>query len=161
MTVFICEKHIESLEQLFSNYGLHVVVCLPKAEIPGSYWGPPEAGLISNSIYLRGDTPIHSALHEASHFVCMTHARRCNLLTDAGGDDIEESAVCFLQVLLADYIPRFGRQQCLADMDEWGYTFRFKSACYWFEHDAEDASSWLTSYGLLDEFGNPNWCLRH
>ena len=161
MTVFVCENYVESLTRLFSNYGLSVAYCRSSAEIPGSYWGAPEAGLIGGAIYLSGDTPIHSALHEASHFVCMTHVRRCNLLTDAGGDDIEEAAVCFLQVILADYIPRFGRLQCLADMDEWGYTFRFKSARCWFENDAEDAWSWLSSYGLLDEFGHPSWRLRH
>jgi hypothetical protein len=41
----------------------------------------------------------------------------------------------------------------MADMDEWGYTFRLGSSARWFREDAEDARRWLQSRGLLDERG--------
>ena len=40
--------------------------------LPGSYWGDSEAGLRGNVLYVRADTPLHSLLHELSHFVCMS-----------------------------------------------------------------------------------------
>ena len=60
-------------------------------------------------------------------------ARRAALATDAGGSDDEESAVCYLQVLLARRLSGFGAERCLADMDAWGYSFREGSARAWFE----------------------------
>lgn len=158
--MFVCRHYIDSLAQLFAPFGLSVTYCEPTSEIPGSFWGSPEAGLVGDKIYLRADTPIHSALHEASHFVCMDSKRRCNLRTDAGGDDEEEAAVCFLQVLLADFVEGFGRAHCLVEMDEWGYSFRLGTAKLWFECDAGDANAWLQTRGLLDDFGNPSWRLR-
>jgi hypothetical protein len=130
------------------------------APIPGSYWGAPEAGLIGAAIYCRDDTPVHSILHEACHFVCMDDERRGTLHTDAGGDDAEESAVCYLQVLLADHLPRVGRGRLLADMDAWGYSFRLGSARAWFEQDAADARDWLLAHGLIRADGSPTWTLR-
>ena len=44
---------------------------------------------------------MHSVLHESSHYICMSPERRAALDRDAGGDDLEEAAVCYLQVLLA------------------------------------------------------------
>ncbi|MCP5143558.1 MAG: hypothetical protein H6978_01915 [Gammaproteobacteria bacterium] len=117
--------------------------------IPGSYWGTPEAGLIGNTVYLRGDTPTHSVLHEACHAICMDDVRRSQLDTDAGGDPIEECGVCYLSILLARQIPDFGEDAMLSDMDEWGYSFRLGSARTWFLHDAEDARDWLRMAGLL------------
>ena len=111
----------------------------PREDLPGSYWGESEAGLRGNVLYVRADTPLHSLLHELSHFVCMTPARRAGLDRDAGGDDAEECAVCYLQILLADEIPALGRARMFADMDAWGYSFRFGSARAWFESDAADA----------------------
>ena len=58
-----------------------------------------------NTLYVRADTPVHSLLHELSHYVCMTPERRAGLDRDAGGDDAEECAVCYLQILLADELP--------------------------------------------------------
>ncbi|NIS90685.1 MAG: hypothetical protein GTN98_11520, partial [Woeseiaceae bacterium] len=49
---------------------------------------------------MRSDTPVHSLLHETCHIICMSRERRAELETDAGGDDLEEAAVCYLQVLL-------------------------------------------------------------
>lgn len=118
-------------------------------EIPGSYWGDEEAGLVGKRLYARSDTPLHSILHEACHYACMDESRRQSLHTDAGGDYDEENAVCYLQIILADLIPNFGRARCLQDMDTWGYTFRLGSAKKWFEKDATDAKEWLEKRGLL------------
>ena len=52
---------------------------------------------------------MHSVLHEASHYICMSPARRAQLDRDAGGDELEEAAVCYLQILLADELPAVGR----------------------------------------------------
>jgi hypothetical protein len=119
------------------------------ATIPGSYWGECEAGLIANQLLVRADTPIHSVLHEAAHYICMDEARRRALNRDAGGDDAEECAVCYLQILLADALPGCGRERMWQDMDAWGYSFRLGSARAWFEQDADDARQWLQQRGLL------------
>ena len=137
-----------SLEALFGGYGLQVVRVAPGAPIPGSHWGEPEAGLIGATLYLRPDTPVHSALHEGCHWICMTPERRASLHTDAGGDDDEENAVNYLSILLSQTLPGFGRERMLADMDTWGYSFRLGSARAWFEDDAEDARAWLVGHGL-------------
>jgi len=79
----------------------------------------------------------------------MDDARRAALDTDAGGDYEEENAVCYLQIVLAEQIPGFGRERCMQDMDSWGYTFRLGSAKKWFEKDAEDAKTWLEQRDLL------------
>jgi hypothetical protein len=132
----------------------------PPAEIPGSFWGESEAGLIGARIYLRDDTPVHSALHEAAHFVCMDATRRASLHTDAGGDHAEEDAVCYLQVLMADELASVTRAELFRDMDAWGYSFRLGSARAWFEQDAEEAHDWLLRRGLVDELGKITFRLR-
>lgn len=118
--------------------------------IPGSYWGDEEAGLVRDRIYARSDTPLHSILHEACHWLCMDDARRQQVDTNAGGDYDEENAVCYLQILLAEQLPGFGSERCMQDMDRWGYTFRLGSAEKWFSKDAEDAKAWLEAHDLLD-----------
>jgi hypothetical protein len=145
---------------LLDRFGIEISVCGPRETIPGSYWGESEAGLIGNRLFLRPDTPLHSVLHEACHAVCMDADRRAALHTDAGGDDAEEDAVCYLQVLLADAIPGFGRERSFADMDAWGYSFRLGSARSWFEQDAGDARAWLLRHGLIDAAGQPTWTVR-
>jgi hypothetical protein len=117
--------------------------------------------LKDHRLFARLDTPIHSILHEACHYVCMTTERRVGLDRDAGGDDAEESAVCYLQILLADEIPGMGRERAFKDMDDWGYSFRLGSTRAWFEQDAEDARSWLLRHGLIDEQDRPTWSLRY
>ena len=128
--------------------------------LPGSYWGDSEAGLRGNALYVRADTPLHSLLHELSHFVCMTPERRAGLDRDAGGDDAEECAVCYLQILLADELSQFGRERMFVDMDAWGYTFRLGTSREWFERDATDACAWLRESGLIDEAIKPTFRLR-
>jgi hypothetical protein len=98
---------------------------------------------------VRADTPVHSALHEGSHFLLMDRDRRDDLHRDAGGTDTEEHAVCYLQCLLADRLAGYSRAQCFADMDAWGYTFVLGSAAAWFERDAEDALAFLKERGWL------------
>jgi len=128
--------------------------------IPGSFWGDEEAGLRGNTLYARDDTPIHSILHEAGHYVCLDPARRARLDTDAGSEDIEENAVCYLQVLLADELDGVGRTRMFFDMDSWGYSFRLGDSRAWFEGDAEDAREWLASHDLIDNKNRPNFRLR-
>lgn len=141
------------LAGLMRGYGLAVQGVAAGQAIPGSYWGEREAGLIGSTLYVRADTPLHSALHEACHFVCMDEARRQQLERDAGGDDAEENAVCYLQILLADEFAGVGRERLCADMDAWGYSFRLGSARAWFENDAADARAWLQRAGIVDARG--------
>jgi hypothetical protein len=138
------------LEMLLDRYGLELTLVAPEEVIPGSFWGEREAGLIGSKIYVRLDTPVHSVLHEGAHFICMTVERRAGLDTNAGGDDAEENAVCYLQILLAGVLPSVGRERMCRDMDEWGYTFRLGSAAAWFAGDAGDARQWLVRHGLID-----------
>jgi len=49
---------------LLANYGLVVKTVTADSEIPGSFWGDEEAGLIGNELLVRADTPLHSILHE-------------------------------------------------------------------------------------------------
>ena len=144
----------EALSALLDRYELKVQTLAPAEPIPGSYWGEAEAGLIANSLFARPDTPIHSVLHEAAHFVCMDPERRKGLHQDAGGDHSEENAVCYLQILWSDSLAGFGRQRMWQDMDAWGYTFRLGSAQRWFEEDAQDAREWLQRFGIIDEREN-------
>ncbi len=142
-----------ALALLLGRYGLTLNLVTPGEAIPGSYWGDSEAGLQRDTLFARLDTPLHSVLHEAGHYVCMSPERRAGLDRDAGGDDIEEAAVCYLQLLLADELPRVGRERLFTDMDAWGYSFRLGSARAWFEHDAEDARAWLGGHGIIDSTG--------
>lgn len=148
----------EAVSSLLARFGLRLSEASPEEAIPGSYWGELEAGLLGNALHARGDTPLHSVLHEASHFVCMSSARRSSLHTNAGGDDLEESAVCYFQILLADQLSGVGRRRMFEDMDVWGYSFRLGSTRAWFENDAEDARRWLVERGLVEVSGEP--CFR-
>lgn len=148
------------LALLLDRYGLELELRPQGEELPGSYWGESEAGLKGRQLYVRMDTPVHSALHEACHYVCVTPERRVGIDTDAGGEYVEESAVCYLQILLADHLPHFGRDRMMRDMDSWGYTFRLGSARTWFVEDADDARAWLTQHELITADAEPTWKLR-
>jgi hypothetical protein len=148
--VLLCQELPEGmLAALLAPFGLTIESIADGEPIPGSYWGETEAGLIGSRLLVRSDTPVHSALHEAGHYICMDAARRAALHTDAGGTDTEENAVCYLQCLLADRLAGYSRERCFADMDEWGYNFILGSAAAWFAGDAEDARAFLQARGLL------------
>lgn len=151
---------LEAIVRLLTRYGIEPVALADGMAIPGSYWGDSEAGLIGGQLYFRPDTPLHSVLHEACHFVCMSEARRGRLERDAGGDYDEENAVCYLQIVLADEIAEAGRMRMCSDMDAWGYTFRLGSAQNWFEQDADDARQWLMRHRVIDAAGRLTWCKR-
>ena len=148
------------LLDLLGRYGLQLRQAADAEDIAGSFWGDEEAGLLGNTLVLRSDTPLHSILHEACHFICMDPGRREGLDTDAGGDYDEENAVCYLQILLADEIPSLGRDRMMEDMDAWGYSFRLGSARAWFEGDAEDANAWLLEQKLITEDLKPTFTIR-
>jgi hypothetical protein len=150
----------DRLRELLARYGLELRWVGDGEGIPGSHWGDSEAGLVGAAVHVRRDTPIHSLLHEAGHAIAMDGERRASLHTDAGGDDAEESAVCYLQVQLADELPGVGAARLMDDMDRWGYSFRLGSTRAWFEGDAEDARQWLVRHGLVDEGGRPSWRKR-
>jgi hypothetical protein len=139
-----------SVIALTRSFGVELRQLADGESLPGSYWGDSEAGLRANVLFVRADTPLHSLLHELSHYVCMSPERREGLDRDAGGDDEEECAVCYLQILLADELPMLGRARMLQDMDAWGYTFRLGSSREWFEQDAADACIWLRRNGVID-----------
>jgi hypothetical protein len=149
-----------SMQALLGRYGLQLEIIAADAAIPGSFWGDSEAGLIDDRLLARMDTPIHSILHEACHFICMDASRRLGLHTNAGGDYAEENGVCYLQILLADQLPGVGRARLMQDMDTWGYSFRLGSTARWFAEDAADAYAWLIDFGIIDAQHQPTWQLR-
>ena len=158
--LLLADTDRSAVARLLAGYGLDLRTVATGQDIPGSYWGDSEAGLQGSTLLARDDTPLHSILHEAAHFICMSPERRVGLDRDAGGDDPEENAVCYLQVLLADCLRGFGRVAAWRDMDAWGYSFRLGSAQRWFETDAEDARQWLLQAGLIDAAGALTGSLR-
>ena len=159
--VLLCsDPQAAPLAELLARYGMQLFQVPAASPIPGSFWGDSEAGLVGNRLFVRPDTPLHSALHEACHYICMDAQRRDALHTDAGGDVMEENGVCYLQIVLADQFPQVGRARMQQDMDSWGYSFRLGSARAWFEQDAEDALEWLLSHKILDNAHRPSWKLR-
>ena len=162
LTVTRCgELPFNELQQLMARYGLALERVDDEQSIPGSFWGDAEAGIILRRVLIRDDTPVHSFLHEACHLICMDEERRSQLHTDSGGDYAEEDAVCYLQVVLSDWLPGYGRTKMLTDMDTWGYSFRLGSAAAWFDADAADARAWLLQHKLLDASHHPLWGLRY
>jgi hypothetical protein len=151
---------IQSLQGLLQRFGLNLVVQSSDKAITGSFWGDSEAGIVAQDVFVRPDTPVHSLLHETCHTICMDESRRAGLDRDAGGDDLEEAAVCYLQILLADEIEGVGRERLMTDMDAWGYSFRLGNTRAWFKCDAEDATEWLQQHGLIDSAGTPTFTLR-
>jgi hypothetical protein len=144
-----------AVETLLAHYGLSLTRVAAGEAVPGSFWGDEEAGIIGHTVYARGDTPIHSVLHEAGHLIVLPPERRAEVHTDATDSIEEEDAVCYLQIVLGDALPGVGRARIMADMDAWGYTFRLGSARAWFEQDAENARTWLIEHGLLTQAGKP------
>ena len=146
----VAEIEWTSAVALLARYSLSLQHVVDGAPIPGTFWGEPEAGVIGEKVYARGDTPVHSLLHEACHLIVAAPERRARIHTDASDSQAEEDACCYLQIVLADALPGAGSAHVMADMDAWGYSFRLGSARAWFEHDAEDARAWLVARGLLE-----------
>ena len=142
---------LDDLVALLDDHGLRLRRVEDGLPIPGSFWGDPEAGVIGSAVYARGDTPVHSLLHEACHLIVLPPERREQVHTDATDSDIEEDATCYLQIVLADDLPGVGSERLMADMDAWGYSFRLGSTRAWFERDAEDARAWLLQRDLLPD----------
>lgn len=147
----ISDIAIEDIRSLLANHALDLQRIADGEAIPGSYWGDCEAGVIGSTVYVRRDTPVHSLLHEACHLIVMPTERRDSVHTDASDSIAEEDAACYLQILLADQLPGVGRDRLMADMDEWGYTFRLGSTRAWFEQDANETHAWLAARNLLPE----------
>jgi hypothetical protein len=158
--LFVSDVPEAAITELLHRYDLELIEQPAGAPISGSFWGDSEAGIIGHTVYVRADTPIHSLLHETCHMICMTQDRRAGLDRDAGGDDLEESAVCYLQVVLADFVDGVGRDRLMLDMDAWEYSFRLGNTRDWFQRDAEDAIEFLTNHGLLNADGVPIFRLR-
>ena len=156
----VADLPLARLERLLAKYGLTLHLQPGDKSITGSFWGDEEAGIVGRNVYVHSDTPIHSLLHETCHTICMTQERRDQLDRDAGGDDLEESAVCYLQIVLADEIDGVGRNRLMSDMDAWGYSFRLGRTKLWFEGDAEDARKWLIDNRLLSKSRTPVFRLR-
>ena len=146
----MADVRFDEAAALLQRYGLTLQRVDNGAPIPGSYWGECEAGIIGNTVYARGDTPVHSLLHEACHLIVLPHEHRIGVHTDATDSIEEEDAVCVLQTLLGDALPGVGCERVFTDMDSWGYTFRLGSARAYVEHDAESAWAWLQMRGLID-----------
>jgi hypothetical protein len=158
----LCMRDLEppGVRKLLCRFGITLKWLEDTAAIKGSFWGAPEAGIVRSSVHVRADTPVHSFLHETCHIICMAPDIRDQLAGDAASDDLEEAAVCYLQILLADLLPTVGRDRLMSDMDAWGYSFRLGSARHWFEFDAEDARNWLLQHQLIDESDCPGGNLR-
>lgn len=161
MTILTCaDIQLEQLKSVLGKYDLTIHLVDDNEKIPGSWFGEPEAGIIENNLYIRNDTPVHSALHESCHYICMAPERRKNLHTNAGGDYDEENGVCYLSILLSKHVENFSRERMFSDMDEWGYTFRLGSSKFWFEKDALDAFDWLVKNKIIDNYKNILWNIR-
>jgi len=151
----------DSIKELLSRYGIQINCSEPGIAIPHSFWGTPEAGRKKNRLYIRGDTPIHSILHESCHYICMLAEQRTLKKVDAKGSAMEENATCYLQILLAEHIDGYSRSQLMKDMDDWGYSFRLGSTHSWFTQDAEEVQQWLTIQQIINTQGKPTWKLRN
>ncbi|HEY0332186.1 MAG TPA: hypothetical protein VGC74_00525 [Stenotrophomonas sp.] len=145
----VADIDFQACVALLASHGLRLQRVADGAAIPGSYWGEPEAGIVGCEVYVRGDTPVHSMLHEAGHLIVLPVEARERVHTDATDSVEEEDATCYLQIVLADALPGVGGVRLMADMDAWGYTYRLGSTQAWFEQDAENAREWLIARGLL------------
>ena len=141
--LLLSDISMPQLRQLLVQRGLQLQLVPDDDDIPGSFWGAPEAGLIAGTVYARVDTPVHSLLHEAAHLLVMPADRRASVHTDASDSLAEEDAACYLQILLAGQLDGVGSDRLMLDMDAWGYTFRLGSARAWFELDAAEARQYL------------------
>ena len=156
----LCDITPAEIVGLLNKYNLDLVSVGLDTQIPGSFWGDEEAGLVGNKVYARPDTPIHSIFHESCHYICMSSNRREKLHTDAGGTQDEENAVCYLQLVLCSEVNCITPEKMMSDMDTWGYNFMLGSCKAWFEQDAEDSKQWLLNHHLINDSNKPTYKLR-
>lgn len=145
----IADIEFTQAAQLLARYGLMLRHVADGEEIPGSYWGETEAGIIGSDVFVRSDTPVHSMMHEAGHLIVLPAEKRALVHTDATDSIEEENAVCLLQVLLGETLDGVTREDMFDDMDAWGYSFRLGSTKAYFEDDADDAWEWLRERRLV------------
>lgn len=145
----IADIEFTQAAELLKRYGLTLRQVADGTEIPGSYWGEAEAGIIGSDVFVRSDTPVHSMMHEAGHLIVLPPEKRATVHTNATDSIEEENAVCLLQVLLGEALDGVTRQDMFNDMDAWGYSFRLGSTQKYFEADADDAWAWLRERGLV------------
>ena len=160
-TVLTCaDINLDGLAEMLGRFGITLEVLPAGSPIAGSWFGEPEAGLLGRRLIVRPDTPVHSALHESCHLICIDEERRGRLHTNVDGDYDEENAVNYLEITLAGCLDDVGQGRILQDMDNWGYTFRLGSARAWFEQEADDARAWLLKHAIIDTQGRPRWQFR-
>ena len=70
----------------------------PAGRFPAVTGARPKRASRAMSLYARPDTPLHSVLHEAASLHLHVARAARGLDRDAGGDDAEECAVCYLQI---------------------------------------------------------------
>lgn len=155
----LADIDVDAVATVLAHYGLALRQVADDLDIPGSYWGAPEAGIIGEKVYVRNDTPLHSLLHEACHLIVAPAEKRPAIHTNASDSQAEEEAACYLQIVLADSLPGASAAQLMHDMDLWGYSFRLGSTRAWFEHDAAEARTWLAQRGLLKNLPHATVCL--
>jgi hypothetical protein len=151
----------DALEPILMAYSMRIIELSENQHIPYSFWGESEAGRLRDTLYVRGDTPLHSVLHELCHYICMPNTERAKDLVDAAGSAAEENACCFFQIVLAGFIDSYDQSRLLQDMDTWGYSFRLGSAIRWYTEDAEDTRQWLIEQQVLLPNNQPTWQLRN
>lgn len=150
--MLVDDLDFQVLSQLCSRFGVALSMADSAETIAGSFWGAPEAGIVGTCLNIRKDTPVHSLLHELGHIICASSERRASLHTNAGSDDREEAAVCYLQILLAETVEGVGRDRIMADMDAWGYSFPEGATSLWFAN-AVESLAWLAENGITDPGG--------
>ena len=52
----------QALQDLLHTYSILVESVANGEVIPGSFWGDSEAGIIRDTLYVRPETPVHSAV---------------------------------------------------------------------------------------------------
>ena len=60
----VADVSIEGLQALLGRFQLTLELQGDDEDIRGSFWGESEAGLVATTVFVRGDTPVHSLLHE-------------------------------------------------------------------------------------------------
>ena len=65
----VADLRFHDLSRLLARHGLSLQLLDDGAEITGSFWGEPEAGVVGRRVFVRMDTPVHSLLHESCHVI--------------------------------------------------------------------------------------------